>query len=135
MGNPALLDHCITIWNGMDERAEDKLEGRVYEGFLTGLFNELGLNTPYYTAVRNQLVNMDCMRLIKRGGGPTPSKWLLMQAPTIELFEAFPPSQPSQAPKLNKKANANQVMQMVRDLGNRVANLEDQMLEVRDDHS
>jgi len=60
----------------------------VYEGFLTKLFTEVRLSTPYYTSVMNELMHMDCCRQLRRGGGSSPSTWLIVQAPTVTLWDA-----------------------------------------------
>lgn len=84
-----MFNHCVTVFKAMDEEAVDRLEGRVYVGFLTTLFAEkTDLSIPYYTAVMRHLQAMDCVRQLKRGGGPSPSQWLLVQEPTIALFDA-----------------------------------------------
>lgn len=87
---PALFRHCCTVYEAMNDLAEDGLHGRTYEGFLTHLFNDLDLSVPYYTMVMKKLKAMDCVRQLVRGGGSAPSQWLLLQEPTMELFNATP---------------------------------------------
>jgi hypothetical protein len=60
----------------------------VYEGFLTKLVRDVHLPSPYYTFVTNALQSMGCIQQLKRGGGSTPSQWILRYKPTFELFEA-----------------------------------------------
>jgi len=84
--DPALLNHCVQVYEAMEARADSTPQGRVFTGALTNLFDELGLGIPHYTSVTRKLKGMDCIRQIQRGGGPKPSRWLLLQAPSRELF-------------------------------------------------
>lgn len=81
-----LLGHCVTIYDAMYGVAEQAPQGLVFTGHLVSLFEEVGLGQPYYTAVTRKLKAMDCIRRIQRGGGPKPSKWLLLQRPSEALF-------------------------------------------------
>jgi hypothetical protein len=88
---PKLYEHCLTVFGQMKKEAkattiEDE-HALVYEGFLTRLFNQLELATPYYTSVMQRLRKMGCVRQLSRGGGAAPSKWLLVDDPTWELFD------------------------------------------------
>jgi hypothetical protein len=59
----------------------------VYEGFLTTLVKEqLNLSVPYYTSIRNLLLDMECVRQLRRGGGNTPSQWLMIREPTAACY-------------------------------------------------
>lgn len=117
----ALLEHCKLVYEAMDERSKQMTEGKVYEDFLTHLFTELGLSVPYYTQVTRALKSMDCIRMLRRGGGRAPSKWMLIQEPTVELFESFVGKSYTQ---LNKARNKGGVDQMAIDLNRRVSTLE-----------
>lgn len=87
---PVMFDHCVKVYEKMLETAtpqnyeEETL--MVYEGFLTRLIADLGMSTPYFSAIRAGLVRMGCMVQIRRGGGGTPSQWLLRHAPSKEQF-------------------------------------------------
>lgn len=88
---PAIYGHCERTYQAMRAQAEarDVEGGRiiVWEGFLTQLLGkELNLPTPYYTSVRNNLVRMECVRQLQRGGGNSPSQWELIRPPTPKLF-------------------------------------------------
>ncbi len=61
----------------------------VYEGFLTKLFKDELLSVPYYSHVTQALKGMDCVRQLRRGGGSSPSSWLMVQKPTRELFDNY----------------------------------------------
>lgn len=91
---PALFDHCLTVYAAMEDRSSlepilslNGQEGLVYEGFLTHLVREEAhLSLPYYTKVTGKLKAMACIEQLRRGGSTAPSKWLLLQAPTLDLF-------------------------------------------------
>lgn len=88
---PAIMDHCIAAYDAMVEEAVTEEEGLVYEGFLTKLIlNSLNLSMPYYTKVTKELKRMGCIHQLRRGGSTTPSRWLLLQEPTMILFEDSP---------------------------------------------
>jgi hypothetical protein len=91
----------------------------VYEGFLTRLFNKLSLATPYYTSVMQCLRKMGCVKQLSRGGGASPSKWELLQEPTVELFTA------TQARKLHDNTWRGQMQQQVSDLRDRLDDVEE----------
>lgn len=88
---PKLFEHCNKVFSAMKAEAKPtQIEGEhalVYEGFLTRLFNQLELATPYYTSVMQRLRKMGCVRQLARGGGNAPSKWLLLDDPSWEAFE------------------------------------------------
>ena len=93
---PALFEQCLELYEAMAEESSmqqldhrEDLEGLVYEGFLTRLVTDsdkLGYSNPYYTKLTSRLKDMDCMRQLKRGGSTSMSRWLLIQAPTLEHF-------------------------------------------------
>jgi len=92
---PKLFIHCITVFEQMRREATyvelseggDKRQVPVYEGFLTKLFQRLGLATPMYTAVMRRLQLMGCVRQLSRGGGSAPSRWELLEEPEYGTFE------------------------------------------------
>lgn len=94
---PALLDHCSRVYAAMlaesteEEGPAEEGEGvetyRAWEGHTTKIFAELSLAAPYYTAVMKRLKEMGCVEQMQRGGGSARSKWVLIQEPTLELFE------------------------------------------------
>lgn len=93
---PALYHHCVTAYNEMLVRSKDERGERLYEGHLTRLFeDELGYSSPYYSHITRKLKAMDCVRMLKRGGGggSSMSVWLLIQQPTLELYENTPPDE------------------------------------------
>ncbi len=85
---PAILDHCMAAYEAMVEESETEDEGLVYQGFLTKLIlNNLSLSMPYYTKVTKELKRMGCIHQLRRGGSTTPSRWLLLREPTMQLYE------------------------------------------------
>jgi hypothetical protein len=117
----ALYEHCVRVYNEMSERAEETPEGLVYLGALTRLFEDLGFGVPYYTNVTRKLKSMDCIRQLRRGGGPQPSKWLLLQEPTPELFQMVNMAEG----KSTSRGGQAALQQNMRDINNRLLRLEE----------
>jgi hypothetical protein len=90
---PALYQHCCVVFEKMHKAARpEKIENiptLVYEGYLTRLFNELNMATPYYTTVMRRLKAMGCVRQLSRGGGSTPTRWELVEEPGWDAFEVI----------------------------------------------
>lgn len=127
-----LLEHCKTIYNKMAETATVPVHNveldwddglLLWEGQLTRLFEEVGLGQPYYSSVVGELKRMDCIRQAKRGGGPQPSKWLLLQEPTEELF-TLAQHRPMVASRPSGRETGAQNAQNLRDLNHRITALE-----------
>jgi hypothetical protein len=117
---PAMYQHCTDIYNKMLEHSSrDPDTGhQLYEGVLTQLVTkECGLSMPYYSTGTRFLRQMDCIRQLRRGGGGSPSKWLLIQEPTEELFRLAMTA-------LNSRAQPNEETQALRDLNVRLAAME-----------
>jgi hypothetical protein len=144
---PALYDHCVTVYRAMlgeaktvvqlshdtDEEiqlSDDPTTGSivVYEGFLTRLVTvKLNLSVPYYTSVRKALINMGCIRQLKRGGGNSPSQWEMIQEPTLEAFN----SSDTKAGKSGADKHSA-AQQQIADLSRRLSDLEQQVSAVID---
>jgi hypothetical protein len=114
--SPRLFDHCQTVFAAMRENSSSVriLDGGsdrhalVYEGFLTKLFKELDLPTPYYTHVMRRLQAMGCVLQLSRGGGGSPSRWELIVDPELPAFseaEGEEKKQPSRLEMLEKNFN------------------------------
>jgi hypothetical protein len=90
---PALFTHCCTVFEKMRQQSKPmKVEGQatlVYEGYLTRLFNELDMATPYYTTVMRCLKAMNCVKQLSRGGGSSPSRWELVNDPDFDVFDVI----------------------------------------------
>jgi len=59
----------------------------LYEGYLTKLFAQHHLSVPLYTHTLRALKEMDCVRQLRRGGGGSPSQWLLVRPPERDKVE------------------------------------------------
>lgn len=87
---PVLYQHCCEVYQAMDAHAELGADGQLrWTGALTKLLTKIGLSNPYYSAITQSLKAMDCIRQERRGGGGSPSVWLLLQAPTLELWQEY----------------------------------------------
>jgi hypothetical protein len=123
---PAIFGHCEKVYDLMRQQAQAvEREGVrivVWEGFLTQLIGvQLNLPTPYYTSVKNNLVRMECVRQLQRGGGNSPSQWELVKRPTPTLFR-------EKAPKRSQRDLALETMRgQISDLRQQVAK-QDEML-------
>lgn len=145
---PALYDHCVNTYRAMlreaksvvtfaealnsagaGELAELNISDNqnqiiVYEGFLTQLVTgKLNLSVPYYTHVRKALMEMGCVRQLKRGGGTSPSQWELIYEPTLEAFM----SAQSGKKKPPKQTKESMLQEQVNALNSRVSDLEGQV--------
>ncbi len=97
---PTIYEYSVEAYQAMMEQASSENlgaaygdeEGLVYDGFTTKLIADLGLPTPYYSKVLKELQRMDCIRQLRRGGSTTTSRWVLLQAPTVELWTKMAPS-------------------------------------------
>lgn len=126
---PALLQHCIDVYETMADEAQPATEGLVYTGFLTHIFADLELGAAYYTHITRLLKAMDCIRQVKRGAGQVPSVWLLMQEPTRELFDSVDQAK-AQMPFSRGGPRTQQ--QRIDDLNERLAKVELQNEEILD---
>jgi hypothetical protein len=126
MAPPAAFDHCIRVYAILDEEAvledvkteDETLNLKVWSGALTKVFQRLELATPYYTSVMAHLKAMGCVEQLSRGGGSAPSKWVLYQEPTRELFDEAPAMKPQKTADRLKALE-----QQVRDLTKMVQTL------------
>ena len=123
---PTIYEYSVEVYQAMMEQASSENlgaaygdeEGLVYDGFTTKLISDLGLPTPYYSKILKELVRMDCIRQIRRGGSTTTSRWVLMQAPSVELWTKMQPSRRGGGSRMDV------LEQQVRDLRARVTALE-----------
>jgi len=127
---PRLFEHCLSVFAAMKRQAAPTtIEGQhalVYEGFLTRLFSELQLATPYYTSVMQRLRKMGCVRQLSRGGGNSPSRWELIKDPEWDVFAE------AEQRRLQSSTKLGQLQGQVEALNRRVGDLEatlDRMLE------
>lgn len=119
----AVYGHCENVYKAMLKESHTITHGGetavVYEGFLTRLFNDLGLSMPHYSSVMTELKRMGCVEQIKRGGGGGKSQWRMLHAPTVEEFENAPVTTSLRAQKLQAD-----LYQRVRDIEKRLEDLE-----------
>lgn len=92
---PVIFDHCVVVYKAMydlaeQREAEDGSSMLVYEGHLTHLLTSLNFSTPFYTGITRELKRMGCIRQLRRGGGNTPSQWLMITEPTREIYRNAP---------------------------------------------
>jgi hypothetical protein len=97
----------------------------VYEGYLTRLFNELDMATPYYTTVMRCLKAMNCVKQLSRGGGSSPSRWELINDPDFEAFDAIEQKRLKNNTQMGQvKDQTHILVKRVNELEGRVAMLE-----------
>jgi len=123
---PALFEQCLEVYEAMSNDAEYQMvndeQVLVYEGFLTRLITQdLHYSNPYYTKITGRLKGMDCIRQLKRGGSTSPSKWALVQTPTVELFDEAR-LKVSKRTGVGKGSRMDQIEQQIRDLNLRLTN-------------
>jgi hypothetical protein len=130
---PALYEHCVRAYKAMLAESKVVLDGSnvseesgfagqmvVYEGFMTRLIvDQLSLSVPYYTSVRQALINMGCIKQLRRGGGTSPSQWEMIKDPTVE---AFMKQRPDKKPKQTRDS---MLQDQILAVANRVNELED----------
>lgn len=92
---PAIFEHCVNVYAKMEAEAQlvsleegEESQSLIWEGHLTKLFAALHLSVPYYTSVTRELKRMGCLVQKRRGGGNAASQWVLLTAPTEELFRS-----------------------------------------------
>lgn len=108
----------------MEKEAEVNDDGMlVWTGYTTKLFKRLNLAVPLFTSVTQHLKRMDCIRQLARGGGSSPSAWLLLQPPTETLFGAHTVYKPTKADDILSQRLRDQ-QELINDLNNRVEILE-----------
>lgn len=85
-----IFDHCVAVYTEMLSQAREEVDGMIYEGHLTKLITgHLGLATPRYTLILNHLKIMGCVEQLRRGGGNSPSRWLLRDPPDEDTFRSI----------------------------------------------
>ena len=123
---PKVFQHLCTVFEAMKKESffvsmtdsGEESGGTVWEGFLTKLFQSLRLPQPYYTSVMKRLKKMGCVQQLSRGGGSAPSRWELIEEPTLELFFA------TEERKVVGATRFGALEQRIGDLNTRVTQLE-----------
>jgi hypothetical protein len=135
---PALFDHLVRVYRAMrsggsDVETADGDTMRVYRGHLTKLVTkQLGLAVPYYTEIVHALRDTGAAQQLKRGGGTSPSEWVLLREPTLEQFEDFKRNRDS-GKRPQSKSKTQQALGMIGDVSTRVDTIEgcyDDVIEV-----
>lgn len=92
---PKLYQHALRVFEEMHRhsKAQKITDGGterhalIYEGFMTQLFRDLNLSTPYYSKILRRLQRMGCIIQLSRGGGNAPSRWELLKEPELDAFD------------------------------------------------
>jgi hypothetical protein len=139
---PTLYRHCQEVYAAMEKEARrqpivangettDMEFGMVWEGMTTKLFQRLRLAVPYFSSVTGALKDMGCIQQLRRGGGGSPSQWLIIQAPTEELWNS---KNLTEVTKQNRNGGKKKqaITQREKDLNERVTELEAQVKELRE---
>lgn len=124
---PTIYEYALQTYRKMEEEASvetlgeqfDFIQALVYEGFTTHLVRDLDLPPPYFSKIRSELMRMDCIRQLRRGGNTSPSRWLLVQPPTLELFRGMVAT--GTAPQGSKAS----MQQQINDLNTRLSAMEE----------
>jgi hypothetical protein len=125
---PKLFEHSCRVFEAMRRAAKpvqiqdggSDRHALVFEGFMTQLFRDLNLSTPYYSRILRRLQRMGCIIQLSRGGGNAPSRWELLKEPEYAEF-----SEAEQA-RRRVPTRLGQVEQRVVDINDRLGTLEDQ---------
>lgn len=109
--------YCVQVYQVMKNESfyHGESDQTIWEGFFTKLITEdLGLSVPYYSTIRRELMRMECIRQLRRGGGSSPSQWALLHEPTEELWH----NAPAKRMQTNSKqdATAGQVGDLIKRL-------------------
>lgn len=92
---PKLFSHACRVFEEMHKQSKPQKiadggterHALVYEGFMTQLFRDLNLSTPYYSKILRRLQRMGCIIQLSRGGGNAPSRWELLKEPERDAFD------------------------------------------------
>lgn len=114
--------YCVDAYSLMKDNAQyytaeqtGSVAMTVWEGFFTKLITEdLNLSVPYFTTIRRELIRMECIRQLRRGGGSSPSQWELLRPPTEDLWHSAPPKRSQTNSK--QEANAGQIGDLIKRL-------------------
>lgn len=114
---PAIWHHVQMVYEAMFLESEVEIAdseeyvttgARVYTGFTSHLFQDLGIAVPNYGPVLDLLRAMGCITQERRGGGPSPSVWKLWKKPTLEDFERAHKTMPQAQVKVRKEQHEEQ---------------------------
>ena len=83
-----VYEQCVQVFEAMDRQAilyTDEHQ-RYYEGYLTYLFDDVGLSLSCYSTVMHRLQAMGCVKQKSPGSRNVPSRWIILQEPSEDLF-------------------------------------------------
>jgi hypothetical protein len=83
-----VFEQCVQVFEAMDRQAilyPDRRQ-RIYEGYLTYLFDEIGLGLSCYSTVMHRLQAMHCVEQWSPGSRNVPSRWIILREPSEDLF-------------------------------------------------
>jgi hypothetical protein len=127
-GLPKLFQHCIRLYELMEQDAKDASDGKVYEGSLGKLISSMGVSQSYHSKIVGRLKAMRCIAMRKRGSGTnTKSIWSLHGAPTIEEFNKT--DNTGDATWIQRQEVHDAHEQRITDLTRRISNIEDYLRE------
>lgn len=122
-GTPKLFQHCVKLYELMEQHAKDTSDGKIYVGTLTNLIAEMNLSASYHTKIVNRLKAMGSIIMIKRGSGAAKSVWGLYTPPTISAFRDTDETGDIKTHRQHKQTDIQ--TQRINDLGRRLSKLED----------
>jgi len=109
------------VWGRMFEEKDDT--DSVWEGYTTHLMSDLKIPVPYYGKILDALQRMGCATQLQRGGGTSPSKWVVHKAPTLEAYIEIKPQ--LGGIRGGKNATTDQLLeQRVTDIEKRIGNID-----------
>lgn len=89
---PALFQHCCTVYEAMAEQAETQYNEpsdsvvTTWTGMLTHLFDDIGLGISRYTRITRVMREAGWIEQLRRGAGNVPGEWALYMEPDLERF-------------------------------------------------
>lgn len=122
---PATFHHCVNLYALMSKDAEATGDGLIWTGSLLRTIMEgLGLGNAHYTAITRALKRMKCIQQLRRGGGPQPSIWRLLKAPTPAMWRLNFDSAADASQQNKPSSTKEQTAQRLRDLQLRLDRIE-----------
>ena len=109
------------VWARMYEEKDDT--DSVWEGYTTHLMADLKIPIPYYGKILDALQRMGCATQLQRGGGTSPSRWVVHKAPTLDGYIEVKPQLGGM--RGGKSATTDEILeQRVSDIEKRVGTID-----------
>jgi hypothetical protein len=119
-----LYQHTRDTFEYLDKHAEDGPDGRVYIGSMAKVIRNLDIGNGYQGTITQALYDMECLRMIRRGAGLTPSIYLLLgPSPDPTKFK----SRRRERTTGSVKKGTQVVNQAVTDMSERLGAVEDKI--------